>query len=121
MSPLISVEPARTGVGRRDQREPCGELDGACRPRHDHTAVLQRLAQTLECIPAELGELVEEQHAVVRERDLTGTQERRAAAEQAGERHGVMRGPERTRREHAAFPQESRHRVELRRLERFLA
>ena len=104
MSPLIAVEPARTGVGRRDQREPCGELDGAGRPRHDHTAVLQRLAQTLERVPAELRELVEEQHAVVRERDLSGTQERGAAAEQAGERHGMMRGPERTGREHARVP-----------------
>ena len=33
-------------------------------------AVFQRLAQRLQRVAAELGQLVEEQHAVVRERDL---------------------------------------------------
>ena len=40
------------------------------RARDAHRAVLERLAQHLEHVPAELRHLVEEEHAVVREADL---------------------------------------------------
>ena len=58
---------------------------------------------------------------MVRERDLTRTQERGAAAEQTRERHRVMRCPERPGREHAPLREEPGDRVQLRRLERLLA
>jgi hypothetical protein len=37
-------------------------------PRDDHTPVLERLTQTFDRVAAELRELVEEQHTVVRQR-----------------------------------------------------
>jgi hypothetical protein len=36
-------------------------------PRDDHTPVLQRLARALDRVSAELRELIEEQHPVVRQ------------------------------------------------------
>mgnify|MGYP006170692721 CR=1 FL=1 len=42
-------------------------------PRHGHAARLQRLAQHLQRVPAPLGEFVEEQHAVVRQRNFAGS------------------------------------------------
>ena len=58
--------------------------------------VLQRLAQHLEHPAIELRHLVEEQHAVVRERDLAGARNR-AAADQGDVRDRVMRRAERPR------------------------
>ena len=49
-------------------------------------------------VAPELGELVEEQHAVVRERDLARAQVPGAAAEQPGRRDRVVRRAERARR-----------------------
>ena len=42
-------------------------------------AVLQRLAQHLERIAGKLGQLVQKQHAVVRQTDLAGAGDRPAA------------------------------------------
>jgi hypothetical protein len=66
MPALVSFEPARARV-RRDEREPCRELDLTGHPRHDDPPVFERLTQRLDGVPAKLRKLVEEQHAVVRE------------------------------------------------------
>src|SRR5204863_6059422 len=65
-SAWIALEPARARVRGSDQAEPRGELHSSHRPRHHHPPVFQRLAQALDRIPPELGDLVEEQDSVVR-------------------------------------------------------
>ena len=63
---------ARAAVARRHEDRVGRELERAL-PAHDlHAALLERLAQRLERDPRELGQLVEEQHAAVGERDLAG-------------------------------------------------
>src|SRR5829696_5426329 len=59
-----------------------------------HLAGLERLAQRVERLRVELGELVEEEHAVMGERDLArpGVE---AAADERRHRGGVVRRPER--------------------------
>ena len=59
-------------------------------------ALLQRLAQRVERGRGELAELVEEEDAAVRERDLAGTGPTAAAADERGGRRGVVRRAERT-------------------------
>ena len=71
-------------------------LDRARRDRH--RAVFQRLAQHFQRAAIELGQLVEKQHAVVRQADLAG-RGRRAAADQAGVADRVVR-----RADTAAWP-----------------
>ena len=57
-------------------------------------ALLERLAQGVERDPGELGQLVEEEHAAVRQRELAGSRHGAAADEPlSGDR--VMRRPER--------------------------
>jgi hypothetical protein len=59
-------------VHGRGQDEPCrvGETQGGPAQRDD--AVFQRLAEHLEHVPTELGELVEKEDAPVGEAHLTG-------------------------------------------------
>ena len=66
-----------------------GDFAGAAGDADD--AVLQRLAQDLEGGAFELGQFIEEEHAVVREGDFTGAGDG-AAAEQADVGDGVVRG-----------------------------
>ena len=63
---------ARAGVERRDQHEVGRVGDRAPRAHDRHRAVLQRLAQRLQHRARVLEQLVEEQHAVVGQRDLAG-------------------------------------------------
>ena len=97
----VAEEPARTRVHRADQHEPRGEDRRARRPRDSDRALLERLAQHFEHVPAELGHLVEEQHAVVREADLAGTR-MLSAADERDVRDRVMRRAERPLRQQAA-------------------
>jgi hypothetical protein len=55
----------RARVHRRDELEPRGERRGPPDPRDRHPPLLERLSERLEHVPPELGELVEEQDAVV--------------------------------------------------------
>ena len=59
-------------------------------------AGLEGFAQHFEHVAVELGQLVEEQHAVMRERDLSGPRHR-AAADQRDRRCRVVRRAERAR------------------------
>ena len=81
-------------------------VGGERRPRRVPRAIgdpplLERLAQRLERVAPELRQLVEEEHAVVRERDLAGP-DRVAAADQRGVGDRVVRGAERARRDERA-------------------
>ena len=89
----IATPGAGAQVHRRDQleagREERQPLDAGDR----HDAVLERLAQRLERRPLELGQLVEEQHASMREARLPRTRPG-AAADDRGRRRAVVRCPE---------------------------
>ncbi len=74
----VARHPARARVHRGDELEPGGE---PCRPADAgdrDVAVLERLAERLQDVPRELRQLVEEQDAVGRERDLAGRHARTA-------------------------------------------
>ena len=98
--PRVAQVPARAGIGRRHQGEAGREADAGHRPDHRHRPVLQRLAERLAGRPGELGQLVEEEHPMVGQADLAGAGDV-AAADQAGDRDGVVGGPERPRRDQA--------------------
>ena len=72
-------EPAWTRVHRGDQLEPRRERGRAAGTGDRHAPLLQRLPERFEDIAVELRKLVEEQHAMVRPRDLAGRQARPAA------------------------------------------
>ena len=57
----------------------------------------QWLPEYIQHIPAKFGQLVEEEHAIVRQADLPGP-DRRATSDEPGVTDRVMRGPERTPR-----------------------
>ena len=77
LPPRIAVEPARTRVRGRDEREPSGELDRTD-PRVTTTrSILERLAQPFDRIAAELREFIEEQDAMVRQRSRMYTEAKR--------------------------------------------
>ena len=83
-------------------------------------AVLQRLAHHLQHVAAEFGELVEKQHAAVRERHFAGHGVR-TAAQEAGVRHRVVRRAERTaRHKRLARLQHARDGMDARDLQRLL-
>jgi hypothetical protein len=91
----------RSGVAIRQATAPLeagGEDHGAGRPRDDHARVLEGLAERLEHPRGELGQLVQEEDAVVGQADLSGMRNA-SAADEAGLRGGVMRGAERPGRE----------------------
>src|SRR5439155_3657554 len=84
-------------------------------------AVLERLAKRFEDVAPELGELVEEEDAAMRERELARTRIA-AAPRQRGRGRAVMRRAERSPREESrAGGQAPRDAPDARHLERFLA
>jgi hypothetical protein len=75
--------PARAGVHRGDEHETGGEAQ-RCRGAADGDArLLQRLTQGLDDAPVELGQFIEEEHAVVGQRHFPGPRHP-AAADEAG-------------------------------------
>lgn len=71
--------------------------------RHGDLAVLQRLPQRIQHARIEFGQLVEKQHALMRQRDLAGLGAHAAAGER-GHAGGMVRRAERPpRRQRAAF------------------
>ena len=83
------------GLRARDELEVGRERDRERLARDAHDAILERLAHRLERVGRELAELVEEEHAPVREGDLAGSGAAAAAADERGGRRGVVRGAER--------------------------
>ena len=68
MPPPSPSNPHGHGLAAATSVNRAGNSTDAAAARDHHPAVLERLAQTLDGVAAELGELVQEQHAVVRER-----------------------------------------------------
>src|SRR5450759_5706207 len=81
---------AGAGVHRRDQLEARGEFRLARGARNRHAPGLERLAQHLQHFALELRQLVQEQHAMMGERNLAGTRIA-AAADQGHAGSGVVR------------------------------
>ncbi len=77
-SPVYSMS-TRTGVHRGDELEAGRQDDRAGSPDDGHPPVFERLPEGLEHVAAEFGQLVEEEHALVRPGHLAGCQERPAA------------------------------------------
>ena len=93
----IAAETAGARIGRGEEHHACRVRDAPADARQQHPALLERLAQAFEDVAAKLGELVEEENAVVRERQLAGARPR-PAAEEAGGGNAVMRRAKRARR-----------------------
>ena len=92
----IAAEPARAGVhgGHQHEASRIGERREGAGDRD--VAVLQRLPQHLEHVALELRQLIEEEHAVVRQAHLARPGDL-AAADQARVGDGVVRRAERPR------------------------
>ena len=103
--PRVSAEAARARVHRADEEEAGreGARPGGARDGDD--AVLERLAQRLERVAPELGQLVEEEDAEVGERELARARVGSAARERR-RRRAVVRGAERALREEPASRRE---------------
>ncbi len=115
----VAQEAARARVHGGDQLELGRVVDGAARPGEDHVPLLERLAQGLEDVAPELGQLVEEEHAAVGERDLSGAR-RGGPAHQAGVRDGVVRRAEGALDEEPPLPEQAGHAVDRGGLERLV-
>ena len=85
-----SQNPAFTGVHGGHQHETGGEAERHGRAGDAERAILQRLAEHLEDVAREFGELVEEEHAVVGQAGFAGARHAGAAADQAGVGDGVV-------------------------------
>ncbi len=88
----IAARPAWAQVHGRDELKSSREDDPAADSRDRDRSVLQRLAQCLERVPSELGELVEEEHAVVCEARLAWLRARPAADDRRDTLCGAARG-----------------------------
>ena len=87
----------RTGVHRRHELEAGGQCQRPADPHDRDPAILERLTERLEDIPAEFRQLVQEQDAVVGPGDLAGRQPR-SSADHPRVDDRVMRSTERARR-----------------------
>src|SRR5260370_25351161 len=92
------AEPAtRAWIRRGDEREQRWVGDRAAGPGDGHPSGFEGLPQSLQDVGLKLCELIEEQDAVVRARDLPGGRVPGPATDEAGHRDAVVRGAERTR------------------------
>ena len=80
-------------------------------PRHHNLATLQRPAQTIQSLGGEFGELIQEQHAVMRQRHLAGLGAQ-AAAGQGGHAGRVVRRAKRALAGQGAPGDQPGHRVD---------
>src|SRR5262249_4659902 len=90
----VTEPSAHAWVHRGDELERGGKQHRAGAPRDGDPTLLERLAERLQDVTAELGKLVEEEDAVVGERDFArpdGT----AAAEEGRVRERAVRRPDR--------------------------
>jgi hypothetical protein len=115
----IASARARTWVHRRDELKPGRKQRLALHPCDRDDAVLERLPKRLERGPLELGQLVEQQDAVMREARLTWARPG-AAADDCRGGGAVMRRPERPARDQRPLRwKDARDRVDAHHLERF--
>ena len=71
----IAKLPTGAGVGGRHQGYPGGEAAALPRPTDPYLPLLQGLAQLVEHVPAELRQLIEEQHAMVGQGEFPWTRQ----------------------------------------------
>ena len=117
----IAATAAWAEVHRPHELEASREHNTARDACDSNETVLKRLAQRLECVTTELGELVKKQDAAVREARLPRSQVRAAADDRRG-RRAVMRCAERRRRDERMITiDETGDRVDARHLERAVA
>ena len=76
---LISIISAWTRIHRRYQNDTRGKRQRRIRTRHRNLAILDRLAQHLKCLLAELRQFIQKEHAVMRECHLARTRDAPAA------------------------------------------
>ena len=103
---VVAQPSARTGVHGGDKLYVGGKHGRAAAARDGQASLLERLAQRLERVAPELGQLVEEEHAAVRERKLAGA-DGMATAEERGVGDGGVRGAERARGDERAVTQQA--------------
>ena len=78
------AEPARARVGARDEEEVGRKRERERLTCDANDALFERLSQRIERTRRELAELVEEQHAAMRHRDLAGVWATAAPADERG-------------------------------------
>ncbi len=112
------LRPTRAGVHGANHHHVGGEGERAAGAADRHDLVLQRLAQHLQRPLVELGQLIEEEDAAVRQADLAGARPA-PAADQPGVADGVVRRAEGAAA-HQRRPggQQAADRVDLRHLQR---
>ena len=115
----IAARTTGTQVHRGDELEARREDGAPGRRGRPRRPVLERLPQRLERRPLELGQLVEEEDAAVREARLAGSRHPAPAADERRDRGRVVR---RAERRHATSPapggSDAGYRVDARHLER---
>ena len=117
----MTVPPAAAGVHGTDQHEAAGQRQGAGGAGDGHKAVLQRLAQRLQRRLAELRQLVQKQHAVVRQGYLAGAGDTAAAGQGDGGGRVVGAAEGAGVHQRVGGVGHARHRVDLRSLQRLSA
>ena len=117
---LVAEVAARARVHRANQHEPRRECNGSHGARDPHRAFLERLAQHFQDVPAELRHLVEEEHALVRQADLTRPRRLTAADERDIGDRVVRRAKRPFGHEPGAAGEEAGDRMDRRDLERLL-
>ena len=117
----MSEKAAGAGIHRRRKHKGAGVAQRGADARDRDRAVLERLAQALHRRPRKFRQLVQKQHAVMRQRDLARARNAAAARQPRGG-YGVVRRAERPRpHKPRAARQRARHRINFRDLERLLA
>ena len=116
----MPVPAAAAGIHGAHEHEAARQRDAARGAGDGHLAVLERRAEGFKHIAVELGKLVQKQHAVVGEGNLTGGERPAAAGHGCGGKR-VMRRAERALREHGVLAVgQSRDRPDLGGLQRLL-
>ena len=110
---------AAAGIYRRDQHEARRIRDAMIGARDRDFAGLERLAQRIQNLRREFRQLIEKQHAVMRERDFARPRAQ-AAADERGHAGGMMRRAERAAAGQRAVGDLARDRRDHRNFEEFL-
>ena len=116
----VPVPPAAAGVHGADEQKAARQRQTSRSARDRHDAVLERLAQRLHGGLVEFRQLVEKQHTVVREGDLSRPRNRPAAREGDGGGRVVRAAEGALRHERVFRVGQPRDGVDLRRLQRLL-
>jgi len=88
----IAIVPARTRIHSCNQHESRWIAERAAGSRQDDMAVFKRLPEAIQNWPPELGRLIQEEDAVMSQRDLSGTWDR-SSSNESRVRNAVMRCP----------------------------